>query len=169
MASPALVAGRHAHQPQSMRRLTSESRPCAGATPTAAYLAGRAAPPPRCICYSEQPWSLDHRARRRFSRDWLQGACCPWSRSCWYGWGGSRSLSMASPRRLAAGRQAALASPRHGGTARGWTVSRPPTRGGRYFMNAHARLPIEKLSSSFAPAAVRLNVGRSTDRSSRKL
>jgi len=96
-------------------------------------------------------------------------ACCPWSRSCWYGWGGSRSLSMASPRRLAAGRQAALASPRHGGTARGWTVSRPPTRGGRYFMNAHARLPIEKLSSSFAPAAVRLNVGRSTDRSSRKL
>ena len=61
-------------------------------------------------------------------------ACCPWSRSCWYGWGGSRSLSMASPRRLAAGRQAALASPRHGGTARGWTVSRPPTRGGRYFI-----------------------------------
>ena len=23
-------------------------------------------------------------------------ACCPWSRSCWYGWGGSRALSMAS-------------------------------------------------------------------------
>jgi len=26
----------------------------------------------------------------------LACACCPWSRSCWHGWGGSRALSMAS-------------------------------------------------------------------------
>ena len=88
----------------------------------------------------------------------LGGACafCPWSRSCWYGWGGSRSLSMASPRRLAAGRQAALASPRHGGTARGWTVSRPPTRGGRYFIYRPPRVPV---SRSISIQRLRLSKG----------
>ena len=47
------------------------------------------------------------------------------------------------PRRLEAGRQAALASPRHGGTARGGRcLARPRTGGGRYFIYRPPRVPV---------------------------
>jgi len=66
-------------------------------------------------------------------------ACCPWSRSCWYGWGGSRALSMASlaASKLAGRRRwpplATAARPGADGvspTDQGWTVFHLPSTPG---------------------------------------
>jgi len=71
----------------------------------------------------------------------LACACCPWSRSCWYGWGGSRALSMASlaaSQRSGGRRWPPLSTAAHGVSAR------LPTGGGRYFIYRPPRVPVSR-------------------------
>ena len=76
------------------------------------------------------------------------------------------------PRRLEAGRQAALASPRHGGTARGGRcLARPRTGGGRYFIYRPPRVPVSRsisIQRTRLSKGGRVQAGRWLDRALRR-
>ena len=114
---------------------------------TAAYLARRAAVEtvatlPACR-YSEQPWSITRgapglpAARRRFSR--ASKCLLPLEPLVQVG---RLSTPLHDFPRSAAGLQAALASPRHGGTAGVDGVSLASRPGGRYFIYRPPRVPV---------------------------